>query len=506
MSVEPEDLADAARDDSEADTEVEDDFELPVRNIDAEQVEIIRQRSKHIPLRLTSSERKLHRLLEAALNVSEYTDKVDVITYVSKARRIVAQLKEVCAILSGLMVAQDFKAGQALMDDREYASHARFYQSLFEIGRRYKIQNPDRMRSTYGKMMYMIQDSLIPEVTETLGFDLYQPVLTVYSFLESRGGLAILEDELLLAATKEIIPEGKTRNIIQSEIKTKERSIELICRKYESSSKEKCLSKEDIRQSLYSIGDNNAYLRANRDPVQKIRHLLFAHFSPDTPKPSLAIHAGLKGARLSHNHERQFRYVNQSLTLWTLIMENMYELYTLVDADLLSRTIRYRLMDTGQGLNRVQQCPAISRKMHVLLAQAQKVCGHHWVGSSAIHLGDHNVPNALMFIDKYLQVPRILNPIHAVIQHLPNLSKDPFITHYIDEAFGGSELLREEFLGDFYRHAFDGSGADNSFDAGSCIDGRLTSAWNWGNNIWKQPYYNALLLADFTGFDGDGFI
>lgn len=507
MSVEPEGrtppsgIKDDDDDDDNPKGETEVAFALSVRNVDAEQVALVKARSKHIPLRLTTEERKMHRLLEAALDVSEYTDKIDVVTYVSKARRIVAQLKEICAILTGLTVAQDFKAGQALIDDRDYAANAEFYKSLFEIGRRYKIQNPDRMRNTYGKLLFMTQDSLIPEVSETLGFDLYKPVLTVHSFLESRAGLAILEDELVLPATKEILPEGKSRVAIQSEIKTKERAIELLCRKYES----RTLPKEDIRQSLYSIGDNNAYLRANRDPVQQIRHLLFAHFSPDEPEPSLAISAGLRGARLSHGHRKQFLYVNQSLTLWTLIMENMYELYTLVDADMLSRTSRYRLMDTGQGLNRVQACPAIARKMHALLARAQKICDG-WVGSSAIHLGDSNVPNALVFIDKYLQVPRILNPIHAVCQELPKLARDPFITGYVDEAFGGIACLLVEFLADFYRHAFDGSGADNGFDAGSCIDGRLTSAWNWGNGIARKPYHKALLLANFAGFDGEGFI
>jgi len=42
------------------------------------------QRAKYIPVRLNLKERKMLRLLEAALQVSEYTDKVDIISFKGK--------------------------------------------------------------------------------------------------------------------------------------------------------------------------------------------------------------------------------------------------------------------------------------------------------------------------------------------------------------------------------------------------------------------------------------
>lgn len=82
------------------------------------------------------------------------------------------------------------------------------------------------------------------------------------------------------------------------------------------------------------------------------------------------------------------------------------------------------------------------------------------------------------------------------LDRIESLTKDPAIAAYIEEVFGGvdrcrkdilckfigdfvnSALVSHALLDDFFRHGFDGSGADNYFDAGSCIDGRLTSAWN----------------------------
>jgi hypothetical protein len=106
---------------------------------------------------------------------------------------------------------------------------------------------------------------------------------------------------------------------------------------------------------------------------------------------------------------------------------------------------------------------------------------------------------ALVFIDKYTQVPRILGPIVQCIEYLPRLVEDPAFHKYVSQEWGSIDGLRMQILSDFFKHGFDGSGDDG----GSCIDGRLTSAWNWCSKLHKKPYYYVFMFSGFQGFDGD---
>ena len=108
-------------------------------------------RAIFIPLRLSEDERSLLRVLEGALSVSEYTDKVDIFSYRSdKAARVVEQLGNALAIMSGMVVAALGKRGQQLVQGRTLSENGDLFCAIFEVGRRYKVMNPDKMRSTYG--------------------------------------------------------------------------------------------------------------------------------------------------------------------------------------------------------------------------------------------------------------------------------------------------------------------------------------------------------------------
>lgn len=463
------------------------------------------ERAKYIPLRLSQTERKLLRLVEAALNVSEYTDVVDVLatSRMKTKQRVHTQIRDLCSILTGLAVATDYARGQKLVKDRDFADNQTFFRTAFEIARRHKVANPEKSRDTYGKLIHMLQDSVNDEITRLLEFSCVKPLVTVASYLEERGGLQLLEDPLIHTATMEIIPTGKSRRLVQREIQAKERAVTLLAKRYKNG---RVLDEEEVRRCLYSIGDNNAYLRAARDPCDTMIQYLHSYFKPERPtsrEDSLAITEGAGGARLTHDHVRQFRYVFQSLALWREVCHEMYKLWYLSEKDLLDSNNPYHLRNTGQGLNRIQAAPSVSEAMYDILNTVQRRVGK-WVGSSVVHLGDYNVPNALTFIDKYAQVQRILGPLTTCIRRIGEIAADDqTIEKYITSTFGGVEVARKLILRDFFRHAFDGSGASDWFSAGSCIDGRLTSAWNWCSDVEKKAYWPLFLLTGFTGFDGD---
>lgn len=495
------------------------------------------ERAKFVPMRLTYDERKYLRLIDSTVHVSRYTDHMDAVGGGAKAnpaRKMALQMKQLCAILTGMQVAHSYEQGQQLMQNRDYNTKSLFFQTVLEIGRRYKILNPERMRDSYGKLMYFLQDSCKPDVRELLEFDTVVRVRTVYDVLsKSSRGLEMLEDPQLRIATMEIMPEGKSRMQIQREIKAKEAAIKHLSKNFcsvarrkksryrgysflrssyaDSDSEEENknsqeLTEDEVEQCIYSLGDHSTYIRFNREPCDRLIVFLKEYFdSANAGSVSLAIEEGVDGARLSHDHERQYTFVLQSMTLWREVLDNMFQLWHLAEEDLLDEEAQYALTDTGQGLQRVQKSPRSVVAMQKILAKVQRKVGG-WIGSSTVHLGDHNVPNALMFIDKYIQVPRFLGPLVLTLDKIPHLSQSSEGMKEYVNSFGGVKSLQKMILADFFRHAFDGSGADNFFDAGSCIDGRLTSAWNWCSSIEQKSYFPIFLLTGFSGFDGkEGF-
>jgi hypothetical protein len=49
--------------------------------------------------------------------------------------------------VTGLAVAADYEAGQKMIRDRSFQENAEFFATVFEIGRRHKILNPECMRT-----------------------------------------------------------------------------------------------------------------------------------------------------------------------------------------------------------------------------------------------------------------------------------------------------------------------------------------------------------------------
>lgn len=354
---------------------------------------------------------------------------------------------------------------------------------------------------------------------------------------QSNKYLQILSDDKLRIATHPIIDELNERNSdeMKVELAIKNDAITYLIDTYT----DEVLTETDVRRVIDSVTDHNTFTTHNMWSVSETLALLENNFKfnenentvnnrnyslqlADTryvsstrtswypnfwndrdfdSSSSLGYSSSYRGSGscLSHDHSTQFTFVRQSLTLWKEIMANLTKLWVLADIDLTKS--EYRLVDTGQGYQRLQNCPNVGGEMHDILhriMRRERSQGFHWEGLSVIHLGDRDVPNALVFIDKYVQIPFILSPLVQCISRIPRLvSQDPPFAAYIQLEWGSLDGLKMQILQDFFKHAFDGSGDDG----GSCIDGRLTSAWNWCSKIVKKPYYYVFMFTGFRGFD-----
>lgn len=67
--------------------------------------------------------------------------QVDILTWRNKTQRVHTQVKDICAILSGLVVAQDYRKGQALIVNRNFADNAEFFQVWLVLKRPMSIRH-----------------------------------------------------------------------------------------------------------------------------------------------------------------------------------------------------------------------------------------------------------------------------------------------------------------------------------------------------------------------------
>ncbi|KAK7197320.1 hypothetical protein NESM_000679000 [Novymonas esmeraldas] len=463
----------------------------------------------HYPLRLTDAERQKLQLVVAALKVSEYTDDVDdFMRPYGKEGRMEAAMCEFIDTVVGLAIASDavprsmkdaFLAGEV-----KVATVVPLLEDLFEVMRRHKRLNPFSHRGEFGKLMMMLQDVQKRPVQRALGIQssLVIPVRTVGSALSSIQCEALADDE---AVRSEFLRRTGSE---------KQAGMQTLLDRYAGGDERK---KEIVEHCLRSIDDVHSFILSNTRPLRTLRRWLSRDFEPlpSDDVYSISIRHGRGGACFTHSHATHCQYVTESLLLWENVQKSILKIWEVAEDDMLvDGQGQYVVANTGQGFHRMCAAPKSYATMSGLVRDTEQRMGG-WVGIKVIHLGDRDVPNPLVFIDKYTIIPRIVQPVVQTLRALRYVFQEEDeeddghqqTTHEYDNYPGLRNLLRSKYhsydelmfmiLSDFFKHAFDGSGDDG----GSCIDGRLTSAWNWCHQLHKKVYYDAFVLTGFAGFD-----
>ncbi|GET93448.1 hypothetical protein, conserved [Leishmania tarentolae] len=461
------------------------------------------------PLRLTDLERQKLQIIVAALKVSEYTDDVDdFMRPYGKEGRMEAAIQEFIDIVVGLSIASDAiprsVKNSFLAGDVKVATMVPLLEDLFEIMRRHKRLNPFSHRSEFGKLMMMLQDLQKRSIQRALKVEstLVIPVRTVGVALAGICCEALADDEAV-----------RTEYLKKMGAEKQAGMYSLIDRYSEGDEHRR----EVLEHCLRSIDDVYSFIQSNTQPLRTLRRWLSREFEPLPPNDvySISIRHGCSGACFTHNHATHCQYVTESLLLWENVQKNILNLWEAAEDDMLVEGQgQYVVANTGQGFHRICSAPRSYGVMSRLVRDTEQRMGG-WVGIKVIHLGDRDVPNPLVFIDKYTVIPRLVKPIVQTLRALRYVFHEedeeeeghPQVVHEYDNYTGLRNLLRSKYhsygelmmiiLSDFFKHAFDGSG-DNG---GSCIDGRLTSAWNWCHQLHKKKYYDAFVLTGFSGFD-----
>ena len=64
--------------------------------------------------------------------------------------------------------------------------------------------NPEKLRGTYGKLIYFLQDSQQEQIRDALSLGLVGEIKTVYSVLKEAGVEDVLKSQWISTATREI--------------------------------------------------------------------------------------------------------------------------------------------------------------------------------------------------------------------------------------------------------------------------------------------------------------
>lgn len=94
--------------------------------------------------------------------------------------------------------------------------------------------NPSKMRETYGKMMFILQDTETHIVKSETGLSFIKEILTVETFLSEKNGLAMLTDSRIEEATCSIgnADGEKTREVLLMLSQRKQEAINHLVNSY----------------------------------------------------------------------------------------------------------------------------------------------------------------------------------------------------------------------------------------------------------------------------------